>query len=81
MKISPREIELAKKAIALSQRVKPGMTEEDISLLRKYPLHTLAAARLIDSEPLQPPIRGCRCAFDLIRRQETSNHRISGQHT
>lgn len=57
------------------------LSVEDRMLLKKYPKHTLAAARLIDATPPPRGLTGCRCAFDLIQLQERSNFHLSGDHT
>jgi hypothetical protein len=54
---------------------------EDQELLKKYPKHTLAAARLIDSTPTPRTLTGYQSAFDLIQLQERSNLHLSGDHT
>ena len=70
------EMAKLKKAEAIAQ-----LSPEDQELIRKYPRHTLAAARLIDSTPSPRGLTGCRCAFDLIQLQERSNFHITDAHT
>ena len=76
--ITDKEIELAKKAI---EHLKYAhLSPEDAMLAKKYPKHTLAAARYIDSAPDARPLTGCRCAFELIQLQERSNFHLTDTH-
>jgi hypothetical protein len=81
--IDPELIAAAKAEIAelKNQSALAQLSDEDRELMRKYPKHTLAAARLIDSTPAPRGLTGCRSAFYLIRLQETSNFHISADHT
>jgi hypothetical protein len=84
MNLSPEELEKAKAAIDKLRRENliSTMSKEDQELMRKYPKHTLAAAREIDATPLDCPMSGLRSAFDLLRLQETGRPiHISGDHT
>ena len=83
MNLSPEELAEAKAAIDKLRRENliSSMSKEDQELMRKYPKHTLEAARMIDATPLTPCVCGCRSAFDIIRLQETGNFHISGDHT
>jgi len=84
MNLSPEEIAKAKAELAKMhhQSYLDKLPEADRELLKKYPKHTLEAARMIDATPLTPCVCGCRSAFDLIRLQETGNQfHISGDHT
>jgi len=81
--ISPELIAAAKAEIAKLQKEAAiaQLSPEDQALMKKYPRHTLAAARLIDSTPLARGITGCRSAFDLIQLQERNNFHITDDHT
>jgi len=83
MNLSPEEIAKAKAELAKMhhQAYLNSLSPADRELLRKYPKHTLEAARMIDATPLTPCVCGCRSAFDLIRLQETGNFHINGDHT
>jgi len=59
----------------------PTLSEADRKLIKKYPRHTLEAARLIDSTPLASGIPGNRDSFYLIREQETNGLQIKESHT
>lgn len=85
MRMTPEEIEAAKRALAkLTQS--PEVTTEDIALLKKYPRHTLEQAREIDSAaPWHPGTKpgetmGITSGFEKIRAQEHGIH-LSGNHT
>jgi hypothetical protein len=86
MNLTERERELARRAIAKMQRENdPTLSEQDRELLKKYPRHTLAAARYIDSAPGprwtpgQDP--GYVSGFDKIVAQERGNFHLGGDHT
>jgi len=84
MNLSPEEIAKAKEELKKMNHESylRSLSEADRELLRKYPKHTLEAARMIDNTQLAPCVCGCRNAFDLIRLQETGNQfHISGDHT
>jgi hypothetical protein len=70
------EMERLKKQAAIAK-----LSPEDQELMKRYPRHTLAAARMIDSTPLQRCVPGMRDAFYLIRKQETANFHITDDHT
>lgn len=82
MPLTPEELEQAKRELARINRIKPWMSPNDIALLKKYPKHTLAAARYIDSAPDPGSIRpyGCRCAFEMIRMQEDLGIHLDSNH-
>jgi len=81
--IDPELIAAAKAEIAKLQKEAAiaQLSPEDQALMKKYPRHTLAAARLIDATPLQPCVPGMRDPFYLIRKQETHNLHITKNHT
>ena len=78
--IDPKLIAKAKAELEKIKR-EEGLSPADKELLRRYPKHTLEAARLIDSTQSACGIPGCRCAFDLIRLQEVEGYKITDEHT
>ena len=59
--ITPEELAAAKAQLAKHNidRITRNLPEDDRELLKKYPKHTLAAARLIDSvQSPRPPLLG-----------------------
>jgi hypothetical protein len=88
MKMTEEEKALAKKAIAkLLRQVDPNLSESDKELLAKYPRHTLEEAREIDATRSPIPLRhsdqdlGFVSGFELLRKQESNNLQITGDHT
>ena len=70
--IDPELIAAAKRQIEILK-----LSPEDQELMKKYPRHTLAAARLIDSvQSPRPPLAGhvihdCGQDFQFIQHQES----------
>lgn len=89
MRISEIELAAAKRQLARMREKQinaerendPTLSEADRELIKKYPRHTLEAARLIDSTPLASGIPGNRDSFYLIREQETNCLHIKESHT
>lgn len=85
MKLSEIELQAAKRALekmrermAGEQRVNdPNLSPEDRALMKKYPRHTLEAARYIDSCPGGETSVGAghEDAFWKLRMQETHQPR------
>jgi len=63
------------------EKMMAQLCEEDRELMRKYPKHTLAAAKLIDATPVNPPVAGYTSGFEKIVAQERGNCHLSGDHT
>lgn len=89
MKLTDEELSAAKRQLlrvserlANSKRLNdPSLSAEDRELVRKYPRHTLEAARLIEATPCRNGIPGNRDSHYLIRKQETHCLQINGDHT
>lgn len=58
-----------------------NLSPEDRMLMMKYPKHTLAAARLIDSTPTPHVETGYTSGFEKLIAQERGNFHLSGDHT
>ena len=86
MKLTPQELEAAKRALHRI-RAPRNLTPDDIALMAKYPKHTLEQAREIDQATSPVPIQhpgqdlGHVSGFDRIVAQERGNFHLSGDHT
>lgn len=87
MKLTDRELAAAKRQLQrmrdkqlLASRINdPTLSAADRELIRKYPRHTLEAARLIESTPADLGI-GHLSGFDRLVAQEKGRS-IKGDHT
>ena len=84
MRITEQEIEAAKRQLARMREKQanadrlndPSLTDKDRELMKKYPRHTLEAARLIDATTAgvalyEAPTNVCK-GFDYLLWQERS---------